>query len=523
MDDVPPYPMYRSTNQPLLQSTPDHTFSSSAASNFPDRHTSKIMEQQRAMLQCKIDDPAPEDRELFRGVQMQKVILRDEDRVDDGRTGGKGSSNVSRISAPDVGAQFRYINCDDNGNPLPGGCSRWTFAHVVTIIGKNEGDALVDISSDDFNVVHFDGFDKRYKTLKELLRNLKQLYPAENFVLPKVGVDRVAVSHRMTFIPTPDNPKWKTEIRYVAYGYDTVDAQTPKNLVFLGNTMDISVFSEEPGAKVGYQPFYPKLMRGHPKDDAFRPRCYATDLSRTNRKNADMATETRNKESITVTTRGKENMQVKVGPVTNAPSSSCAMHICVGLCDRPATPPAPPPPPSRQPPPPPRAAVYRKSLCPTDTIDYEEWEEDQDGPNNSDDDLEPPPPTDTRVPRQSARLQGSDDTEGRIGIGTYVCDAKEIPHKSPVATGAAAIATMMHVVTTEHSLAITYERLKEAVKQLRQKYKETADLGHFVDECVEDTATVDAAKTTEGPPLKKAKLNAEMTAASPPVIIGLPS
>ena len=66
----------------------------------------------------------------------------------------------------------------------------------------------------------------------------------------------------MAFVPTPSaETGWACEVRYVTLGYNTVNKEHPAHALLFGDTMNCSLFSEEPGSH-GYQPLYTKGRLG---------------------------------------------------------------------------------------------------------------------------------------------------------------------------------------------------------------------------------------------------------------------
>ena len=95
--------------------------------------------------------------------------------------------------------------------------------------------------------------------------------------------------------------------------------------------------------------------------------------------------------------------------------------------------------------------------------------------------------------------------EGRIGIGSYVEDAKPFPIKTPVAKQTPAIATGIYIMTVPMGACPDDATVVEACRKLKGYYKQASELGTQLDDRLSELA-VKEGLTEVGPVSKKAKM-----------------
>ena len=331
--------------------------------NFPDAMQRKLMDEQRRVMmgyvaetnealvvakarlvRCKrlldrsnpdqmreVAEAEAEIRECERIVAALKdmmvadVLWCDPERTNDTAFGGFGcwGSNIT-----DVRLQHRKYQKDAGGNKITGTETEWLFCQIL-MMGNNTQDTRTVLDAENFYLITADddGSNKARKSLKEITTNLKRFFPSEGLETPRMRVDRVAVAHRMAFVPVPaDSDRWAVEVRYVCLGYNTMTESAPKNLLFFGDTMNLSVFAEKPGRAAGFQPLYTNLrtsVTGQGEEDGeAKMRSFATAVEPTNRTIKNIGIETA-EESAAAAAAGK-GTQVRTGPASLKGTSSCA-------------------------------------------------------------------------------------------------------------------------------------------------------------------------------------------------------
>ena len=451
----------------------------------------RLHEQQRTEMMAAIAaalERGGEDAEAVRNCQIVTTMWCDPSRQNDTALGGFGcwGDNIT-----DVRGEYRYFRRNADGTTS--GHTKWNLCQVLQI-SSNTADSRAVMDAKHFKLIAADddGTNARRVDLQELTGKLRTHFPSEGFIDPRVRVDRVAVALRMSYVPVPDPADgWETEVRYVAYGYNTSSADDPTNLLLFGDTMNTSVFAEEPGSKVGFQPLYTKVLSGvgaDADDREVKLRCYATSLESTDRSLADMGKESA-AESRAMAAAGK-GTAVRTGPSTLQASSACGWHVAIPLEKK-----APPPPP-----PPPGLDALGRPLGPNGDCIYRSL-----GSANLADDIddaEPEPePAVRSVGGKPDKVAGK---EGRIGIGTYVEDAKPIPIKTPVCKNTPAVATGMFFMTVPWGKCPDDETVVESCRKLKAFYKSACELGEGVDDRLSDEA-VKQGLTKVGPVSKKAK------------------
>ena len=485
-----------------------------ATRNVPDAIHLKVMEAQRMEMMSVIAEAktAADTKEAAENCEVLSTMWCDPSRTDDTATGGLGcwGDNIT-----DVRLESRRFKLDpSSGEKLPGTETGWTLCQILQT-SSNMADTRTDIDAAQFKLIvaDDDGSNKRSKTLKEVTSNLKRFFPSEGLEQPQTRVDRVAVAHRMAFVPVPSADKgWGTEVRYVCYGYNTMSHADPKNLLLFADTMNTSVFAEEPGYAVGFQPLYTKLMStvcpetGGANAEK-KMRCYATAVEATDRSIKDIGTETA-AQSAAAAAAGK-GTQVRTGPVTLVGTSSCAWHIAIPLQ------------PQRPPTPEPVAGVavgtdgLGRPMGPGGPV-YRSLGADpgDDVADLMDDDA-------AEAFRSGGGLVKVEAKEGRIGLGTYVEDAKPLAVASPVAKPSPAIATAIYIMTIPMGTVPSKETVIDACKELKKRHRQTNECGGsiHVESRIGCQAAVEAGLTTEGPLSKKAK--AEIAATVGPKLMDM--
>ena len=535
-----------------------------AGANLPDQLHIKNMEEQRVAVmgylreaeqlvkdaEAKLRRAAHEDAaaaqreldaakaelEVLKGMEVVSVMWCDPERTDDTSVGGFGCWGGD---ITDVRLEARRYRKDAEGNKVSGTETRWELCQILQV-GSNTKDTRTVLDADHFFMITADddGSNKARKSLKDITTNFKRFNPSENLERPQMRVDRVAVAHRMAFVPVPkDTNTWAVEVRYVCFGYNTTSASAPKNILLFGDTMNTSVFCEEPGRQVGFQPLYTKLrtsinLAGEDENET-KMRCFATAVEATDRSIKNIGTETA-EESAAAAAAGK-GTQVRTGPATLKGTSSCAWHVAI---------PIQPPPPA---PPPPTAhgtriddrlrslaaggMIYRSlgEEAPSQVEDEDMDENDDDAAPVyrsaaalTDDGVAAEDRVDSGAPAKRASAK-----EARIGIGTHVEDAKPFAVKNPVAKPTPAIATAIYIMTVPMATIPDKETILDSCTMLKQRHKQSNEIGDEVEDRLSQQA-VDAGLSLKGPLSKKAKTEIETslgqkilapgTVEGPPVI-----
>jgi len=453
-----------------------------------DEYHCRMLNEQRAEMMAAIQaaqDGPGEDAEAVRGCQVVSTMWCDPARQDDTALGGFGcwGDNIT-----DVRLEKRSFKRLPDGTKTSQ--TKWELCQILQISG-NTADSRAVMEAKHFKMIAADdnGTNARRVDLEELTGKLRTHFPSEGLLDPRVRVDRVAVALRMAFVPIPDAGKgWETEVRYVAYGYNTRSADDPTNLLLFGDTMNTSLFAEEPAAGVGFQPLYTKVLSTVGRDgndNDLKMRCYATALEATDRSLADMGKESA-AESAAMAAAGK-GTSVRTGPSTLQGSSSCAWHVAIPL--------------EKKPPPPPLAAS-----CATDALGRPlgadgacVYRSLADNGGADDDGIA----EEHRVPPGAKSVKVA-AKEGRIGIGTFVEDAKPLPISTPVAKDTPAIATGIYIMTVPMGTCPDDATVVEACRKLKAYYKQACELGTDVAHRLSKKA-VEAGLTQVGPVSKKAK------------------
>lgn len=429
------------------------------------------------------------DVDALENMEFVQTLWCDPERTNDTAYGGSGcwGDNIT-----DVRLQSRRFKKDKYGNKLTGSETDWQFCQMLQV-GSNVKDTRTVIDASSFFMITSDddGSNKRRKSLDEITGNLKRYFPSEGLEAPRARVGRVAVSHRMAFVPVPsDAETWAVEVRYVCFGYNTMVETEPKNLLLYGDTMNTSIFSEKPGWKVGYQPLYNNVrtsINGSGEEQKeTKMRSYSTSVEATDRTIKNVGTETA-EESAAAAAAGK-GTQVRTGPATLKGTSSCAWHVAIPLevpnqhttrgtlvvdannDDLP---------------------MYR-SLCASD----EDIVASNDCVSESD-------RVDKGMPLKSALAK-----EARIGIGTWIQDAEQISVKNPVAKSSPAVATAVYIMTIPAGTVPSFESVVDASLMLKERHAHSNEIGTEINDRM-SSAAVEAGLTTVSPLSKKAKLDIE--------------
>ena len=472
--------------------------------NVPDAVMLKLMEEQRSICTGHLDAWRQDAnaRETVKDCHMLGTMWCDTDRCDDTEEGGSGCLGAG---ITDVRVESRRYKTDANGNKIPGSETEWALCQVLQM-GTNINDPRGIISSEHFKLVtaDADGSNKKLRTLKDITCNAKVLFPMEALEAPKLEVDKVAVAHRMAFVPMPSAESgWSCEVRYVCYGYNTVHDEDPAHAILFADTMNTSLFTEESGAEVGWQPVYTKLLTnldpatGRSSEEA-KYGCYATSVEETNRTLKNIGTETA-EESAAAASKGK-GTQVRTGPLTLKGTSSAAWHVAVGLERTRAVP------------------------CPASFWEYSDEPhyrslggvEESDGGNvyrscgsAEDDDDDGFDPQYVPTARGGVPIQ-VEAKEGRIGLGSFVCEAKPLAAKNPIAQTRPAVATSVAIMTVPMGTVPCKETIRQACAELKKRHELTAELGTHVASRLSPEA-VEAGLTTKGPLTKETAEELEKT------------
>ena len=449
-----------------------------ANANVPDKLHIELMEEQRQVMMNYLSEPD----EVLKDMNVVATLWCDPERNNDKAVGGTGCWGSNII---DVRLESRRFRKTADGNKVPGSETRWELCQILQH-GTNHEDHRTVIDADSFYMITADddGGNKARKSLKEITKNVKRFFPSEGLEKPKMTVERVAVGHRMAFVPVPkDTDVWAVEVRYVSFGYNTVSKEFPKNLLLFGDTMNCSIFSERPGHSDGFQPMYHVLrtsVGGHENEEP-KMRCFATSVEATDRSIKNIGTETV-EESAAAAASGR-GTQVRTGPASLPGTSSCAWHVAI-----PIEAPAP--------------AMGLRCFGEDDGAIYRSLgsiDDDDDDGIASEDRVRPGEP----AKRASAR-------EARIGIGTYVEDATKIAVESPVATSGPAIASSISIMCIPMGTVPSKECVVDAAAFIKKRYRQTNEVGaatevrsRFFQEAV------DTGLTVNGPVSKKSKSEIE--------------
>ena len=464
----------------------------SEPTNFPDPVHSKLMNEQRSECMKHLSELSLDaaSRETVKDCSMLSTMWCDTNRCDDTAQGGSGCYGAG---ITDVRVESRRYKKDSQGKKLPGSETQWALCQVLQV-GSNLDDPRSVINAEHFRLVtaEDDGSNKKLRSLKDITSNAKALFPSDGLEKPKLEVEKVAVAHRMAFVPIPSAESgWACEVRYVTLGYNTVTEEDPAHAILFGDTMNCSVFSEEPGSK-GFQPLYTKLVSsidpatGYDGGEA-KYGCFATSVEATNRTIKNIGTESA-EESAAAAAKGK-GTQVRTGPITMVGSSSAAWHVAVALektnpgissmgmpCAAPAF----------------RSlgaddnggdAVFRS--CGASLDDSEPREDNGFGPEYA-------------PSARGGKPIHIDAKEGRIGLGSYVCEAKKFAHKNPIAQKRPAIATSVAIMTVPMGAVPSKETIQHACAELKKRHAQTTQLGTEIASRMSAEA-VEAGLTTKGP------------------------
>ena len=481
------------------------------------------------------------EHDALQNCEVVDTMWCDPERTDDTAFGGFGCWGDD---ITDVRLEARRFKLDAEGNKLPGQEFAWQLCQILQV-GSNRKDKRTVCNASHFRLIVADpdGSNKRTKTLREVTANLRTLFPDEGLDAPRAEVAKVAVAHRVAFVPVPSDTKnWGVEVRYVCYGYNTVRASEPKNLLLFGDTMNTSLFTEKPARLDGFQPLYTKVRTAvnadGTEDAAPKMRCFATAVEATNRTIKNIGTETK-EESAAAAAAGK-GTQVRTGPITLVGTSSCAWHVALPI----EPPPPPPPPPRVQPAIGRRLANLTRSLAGHSVEDEDEEALRGLGVESDDASAEVPPPGEAAaiaaaqsgdpIYRSGANLvapsavkpdDGIADAdrvvdgapskratarEARIGIGSYVEDAEKLAVANPVAKPTPAIATAIYIMTIPVGTVPDKQTVVDAATMLKKRHRESSEIGVDVDDRLSQEA-VDQGLTAASPLHKKAKQEIEET------------
>lgn len=466
----------------------------SQPTNFPDPVHINLMNEQCAECTKHLSELASDDatRETVKGCSMVPTMWCDSKRVNDLKEGGTGCYGV----ITDVRVESRRYKMDAQGNKIPGSETPWALCQVLQV-GSNLDDPRSVINAEHFRLVTADddGSNKKLRSLKEITANAEALFPSEGLKKPKLEVEKVAVAHRMAFVPTPSAESgWACEVRYVCLGYNTVTEEDPAHALLFGHTTNCSLFPEEPGSN-GFQPLYTKLSTsidpatGYDGGEA-KYSCFATSVEATNRTIKNIGTETA-EESAAAAAQGK-GTQVRTGPITMVGTSSAAWHVAIPLertssgCSGGGMPSVGIPD---------EAPVFR-GLSADDNGGGDVFRSLSSG---EDEDMK----DDGFDPEFAPSARGGkpihiDAKEGRIGLGSYVCEAKPLPNKSPVAQKRPAIATSVAIMTVPMGAVPSKETIQHACAELKKRHSLTTQLGTEVASRMSAEA-IEAGLTTKGP------------------------
>ena len=462
--------------------------------NLPDPVHSKLMNEQRSECMKHLSELSLDaaSRDTVKDCSMVDVQWCDTNRTNDLAEGGTGCYG-SGIT--DVRVESRRYKRDAQGQTIPGSETQWALCQVLQL-GSNINDTRSVINAEHFRLVtaEDDGSNKKLRSLKDITANAKALFPSDGLEKPKLEVDKVAVAHRMAFVPIPSAESgWACEVRYVCLGYSTVTEDNPAHALLFGDTMNCSLFSEEPGHK-GFQPLYTKLTSsidpatGYDGGEA-KYGCFATSVESTNRTIKNLGTETA-EESAAAAAQGK-GTQVRTGPITMVGSSSAAWHVAVALektnqsmpsMGMPGTAPA-----------------FRSLGADDDGGDtvFRSC-----GASLSDDDCKPTEDNGFDAEYAPSARGGKpihvSAKEGRIGLGSYVCEAKKFAHKNPVAQKRPAIATSVAIFCVPMGTVPNKETMQHACAELKKRHAQTTQLGTEIASRMSAEA-VEAGLATKGP------------------------
>lgn len=460
----------------------------SQPANFPDAVHAKLMTQQcdectKHLVELAAD---ADSRETVKDCSMLSTMWCDTNRANDLDEGGTGCLGDG---ITDARVEWRRYKKGASGNKLPGSETQWTLCQVLQV-GSNLDDPRSVISAEHFRLVTADedGSNKRLRSLKDITANAKALFPSEGLEKPKLEVKKVAVAHRMAFVPTPSaETGWACEVRYVTLGYNTVNKEHPAHALLFGDTMNCSLFSEEPGSH-GYQPLYTKGRFGVDPTTGYgggeaKYGCYATSVEATSRTIPNIGTESA-EDSAAAAAQGR-GTQVRTGPITMVGTSSAAWHVAIALnkpdmgggggCGG--------------------GPVYR-SLGATDGNDGDSIYRGLGANDNDDDDgfgeyNYAPSARGGKPVHVSAK-------ESRIGLGSYVGEAKAFAEKNPVAQQRPAVATSVAIMTVPMGTVPSKETMQHACAELKKRHAQTTQLGTEVASRMSAEA-VEAGLTTKGP------------------------
>ena len=472
---------------------------SRTAPNVPDAVHTQLMNQQRDEIQNTLatfkKDAATCD--IVDLMEVLSTMWCDPSR----KVGSCYGDNIT-----DVRLESRRFKWDDEGNKVNE--TAWTMCQIIQT-GSNFNDPRSVIPAEQFELIvaDDDGENKRSVTLKDLTAQAKEFFPSEGLEAPKIEVDKVAVAFRMAFVPMPSaDSGWECEIRYVCYGYNTVSHSAPTNLLLFGDTMNTSLFSEEPGSQVGFQGLYSKLCTTNDPETGsttapLKTRCYATAVEATDRDAKDIGTE-KVSESRAAAAAGK-GTQVRTGPISVSASSSSAWHIAIGIA-------------KEEPEPTYRSGLgspFNSNEAPPQYQSLSAGADDGQPPpafrslggGNGDKDQGFDPQVQAAVARAGGKAVRVAGKEGRIGLGTFVEDAKPLPNKSPVALSGPAIATSITIMTIPMGTVPDEDTILEACKFLKKRHKQTVQLGVDVASRHSDVAVKAGLSTTA--PLSKRTLD----------------
>ena len=493
------------------------------APNLPDKVHTELMNKQRLEMLNSLDsfkkDPAT--REYADLIEIMSTMWCDPSR----KAGSCWGDDIT-----DVRLEYRRFRVDAEGKKVEGTETNWSMCQIMTL-GNNFDDKRTVIPADKFNLVvaDDDGNNKRIKNLKETTEQAKDLFPSEELKDgTNMGVKEVAVAYRMAFVPMPSAESgWQCEVRYVCYGYNTMSASKPKNALLFADTMNTSIEQEQPGCQVGFQPLYTKVtnnvdpLTGAGTDN--KTRCFATSVEATNRSIADIGTETK-AESAAAAAAGK-GTQVKTGPCWDTATSSAAWHIAVPLEDAIGEEP--------------RRCRGGDSEPAFRSLSAASGDAEPAFRSlGAEDDESAFDPAALAAARAGTPLR-SEAKEGRIGIGTYVCDATPLPHKAPVAKTSPAIATSINIMTVPMGVAPDTQSVLDAAKFLHQRHKLTANQGKEIKSRASEEAvkaglstdaphskrTLDELEKTVGPAMAKGiaqENKVQMIAPGRPLLAGVP-
>ena len=479
-------------------------YESASARNVPDKVHTELMNKQRLEMLNSLDSfkKDPTTREYADLIEIMTTMWCDPSR----KAGSCWGDDIT-----DVRLEYRRFRVDAEGKKVEGTETNWSMCQIMTL-GNNFDDKRTVIPADKFNLVvaDDDGNNKRIKNLKETSEQAKNLFPSKALEDgTNLSVKDVAVAYRMAFVPMPSAESgWQCEVRYVCYGYNTMTASKPKNALFFNHPMSTSFTMEKPGHLEGFQPLYTEVT--NPVDPLtgaaaeLKTRCFATAVEATNRGIADIGTETK-AESAAAAAAGK-GTQVKTGPCWDTASSSAAWHIAVPLED------------ARD-----SADEYRNlgaDMGNSAAFASCSASGEESGPAfrscsgadassggsafrslGADDDESAFDPAALAAARAGTPLR-AEAKEGRIGIGTYVCDAEPLLHKKPVAKSTPAIATSIAIMTIPMGATPDDATVLQAAKFLHKRHALTANLGVEIKSRASEEA-VKAGLSTDAPHSKR--------------------